>query len=211
MATKDEIIRWEEFNNRYYELLLSGAEKGLVLPYTDDFFDKIRNYYYGGLSIPVLLLHKNMVNGYCYDRAPLVTLGFKDNNYNVLYGDIDSIRLNPNYIGSDDDYADHCIVEVEDDGIKWIIDTSIGLIFEKELYKKLENPRIRLIRNKEETKKFVDSQVSTTLEDDAFYASISLDCLKENLIPIQDMYMDDLKREVLFLQKKIDSVKIKMK
>lgn len=211
MATKDDIKRWEEFNNEYYRLLEEGAENGLVFPYSEDFFNKVRNYYYGGISVPILLLHKNMVNGYCYDRAPLVTLGFKDNDFNVLYGDINSLRLNPNYMdvpGS----ADHCIVEVEDNGMKWIIDTSIGLIFEEELYKKLENPIIRLKRSKQETIEFLKTQVRRELnEDEALIGSFTLSLLENNLEPIQVLYEEDLKREVNLLKEKYKDVKIKKK
>lgn len=211
MASEDDIKRWDEFNSEYYRLLEEGAEKGLVFPYSKDFFDKVRNYYYGSISVPILLLHKNMVNGYCYDRAPLVTLGFKDNNYNVLYGDVDSLRLNPNYVGIPGS-ADHCIVEVEDDNMKWIFDTSIGLIFEKELYKKMENPIIRLVRTKEETIKFLETQVSSDLsEDEACLGSLTLELLENNLDPIQCIYEEDLKREVNLLKKKFEDVKIKKK
>ena len=212
MATEDDIKRWEEFDTRYNELLLEGAQNRLVFPYNEEFFSKVRDYYYGGLSIPVLLLHKNMVNGFCYDRAPLVTLGFKDNDYNVLYGDINSLKLNPKYIGGIPGYADHCIVEVEDDGMKWIFDTSVGLVFEKELYEKMENPIIRLVRTKEETIKFLETQVSSNLnEDEAYFGSLTLDLLENNLDPIQCIYEEALKREVNLLKKKFEDVKIKKK
>ena len=32
-----DVERWNEFNDRYYELLLEGTEKGLVVPYFDSF------------------------------------------------------------------------------------------------------------------------------------------------------------------------------
>ena len=33
MANINDIERWNEFNERYHELLSDGAEKGLVVPY----------------------------------------------------------------------------------------------------------------------------------------------------------------------------------
>ena len=205
MTIKDDIKRWEEFNNEYYRLLEEGAENGLVFPYSEEFFNKIRNYYYGGISIPILLLHKNMVNGYCYDRAPLVTLAFQDNDYSLLYGDVNSIRLNPKYLGES---ADHCIARIKDADIEWIIDTSIGLIFERELYEKLEEPKIRLERTKEEVNDYLKHNVTDKLiVKDGGLSRLTLDIMASNPEPIQVMYEEDLKREIKLIKKEYAKVK----
>lgn len=212
MANINDVERWNEFNERYHELLSDGAEKGLVVPYFDEFFDKLRNYYCGDLSVPILILEKNMVNGHCYDRAPLVTLAFKDNDYSLLYGDVNSLRLNPKYLGRDPSSYDHCIARIEDDGIEWIIDTSIGLIFERELYEKLEEPRIRTERTKEEVNDYLKCIVTDKLiiKDDGL-SSLNLDILAIDSEPIQVIYEKELKKEIALLKKKYNDVKIKKK
>ena len=201
-----DVERWNQFNDKYHELLLEGTEKGLVVPYFDSFFDKLRNYYYGDMSIPVLILDKNMVNGYCYDRAPLVTLAFQDNDYSLLYGDVNSLRLNPKYLGES---ADHCIARIEDGDIEWIIDTSIGLIFERELYEKLEEPKIRLERTKEEVDDYLKRNVTDKLiVKDGGLSRLTLDIMASNPEPIQVMYEEDLKREIKLMKKEYAKKKI---
>ena len=82
----------------------------------------------------------------------------------------------------------------------------------EELYKRMENPIIRLKRNKQETINFLETQVSNILsDDDALIGSFTLSLLENNLEPIQVLYEEDLKREVYLLKEKYKGVKIKKK
>ena len=164
-------MTWEEYCDKYDKLLLDGAQKGLVLGYGDELLSNLREYYYGGMSVSLLLLFRKIVNGRCYDIAPLVTLGFGDDDFNVVYADINGIRLNPvnvemveNGMLDEKTYADHCYVERYSDGKTWIYDTTAGFIFEKSIYDELEDPKERLRRSKKETIEYLDSLVSKELD-----------------------------------------------
>lgn len=211
MVTQDDIKRWDEYNIRYNELLTEGASKGFVLPYFDEFFDKLRDYYSGDISVPILLLYRDFVNGYCYDCAPLVTLAFKDNDYSILYGDVNSLKLNPKYVDCAPGYADHCFARVEDDGMEWIIDTTVGLIFEKGLYEKLEEPKIRLEKTKEDNEVYLRRVVSKKLNrGNLGVCRLALDVVEKNPVAIQPIYNDKLKEEIKLLRKKYNEKDVKM-
>ena len=58
-----------------------------------------------------------------------------EDDVKLLYAEIDSLRLNPDYIRDDPMYADHCFVErITKDGRHLIYDTSCGFIFDKKIY-----------------------------------------------------------------------------
>ena len=140
-VTDKDLKKWDRHNKRFHKLLLWGAKHGLVRPYDEDLMNRLREYNYGGLPATILLLHRGMANGHCYDRGTLVSLGFGDDDFNILYGDVDSIKLNPSYLEQfrgekgREHYADHCVAErIDEYGVHWIYDTSIGLVFEKHLY-----------------------------------------------------------------------------
>ena len=41
------------------------------------------------------------------------------------------------------------------DGTTWVYDTSVGLVFEKSLYYKMQNPKITKVNNRSTTLKFL--------------------------------------------------------
>ncbi len=142
-------------------MLLNGLKKGLVIPYDDNLIEKLRNVYYGGIPASVILLSNGMTNGHCYDRALLLSRAFLDeeDDINLLYASIDSIRLNPEYMSDDPMYADHCFVErITKNGYRAIYDTSSGFVYDKDYYWKMQHPKVRHINNKESIKKFVEEE-----------------------------------------------------
>ena len=68
---------------------------------------------------------------------------------NLIYASIDSLRLNPKYKTDDPMFADHCVVEIKDSKYNYIIDTSSGFIYDKNLYWLMEHPKVRKINNKQ--------------------------------------------------------------
>lgn len=212
-------MTWEEYCDKYDKLLLDGAQKGLVLGYGDELLSNLREYYYGGMSVSLLLLFRKIVNGRCYDIAPLVTLGFGDDDFNVVYADINGIRLNPvnvemveNGMLDEKTYADHCYVERYSDGKTWIYDTTAGFIFEKSIYDELEDPKERLRRSKKETIEYLDSLVSKELDvGDVLLSQYSLGLFEKKSEPVQFLYEEELKREIELMKKKYDKAKQKIK
>ena len=161
MTLKLQEIKWNLHNYKSRQLLLWGLKNGYIAPYDDKFIKKLRNIYIGGIPASILLLSDGMSNGFCYDRALLMSRAFLDDEDDVqlVYAAIDSLKLNPQLVDKDDPlYADHCFVErITKDGKHLIYDTSSGLVYDKKLYWLMEHPRIREINKKSSLIEFVKS------------------------------------------------------
>lgn len=164
MSKLDE-IRWEIYKYKSKKLLLWGLRNHYIFPYTDELLEKLRTIYYGGLPASIILLSNSLSNGHCYDRALLLSQAFidTDDDVNLIYADVDSIRLNPlykeQYQKEDPTYSDHCFVErITKNDVHIIYDTSSGFIYGKEIYWKMEHPKIRKINDKNSIIEFVKSE-----------------------------------------------------
>lgn len=214
MATEQEELRWKLYNKKSDLLYKYGVRHNLISTYDDKLLDKLRHVYYGGLPASIILLHNNLSNGFCYDRGPLITLGFdEDDDFKVVDADVDSLRLNPKYIDEtregkqSERYANHCFAErILKDGRTLVYDTSLGLVFDKKLYYRLENPKITKINDKETTLEFLyyDSQRDSNIETDKYTLPFLLPTIERNLEPIQLLYSEQLKEEIELFKKEIN-------
>lgn len=217
MATELEESKWKLHCKKYDALLLEGAEKGLVKLYDQELLEKLRHVYVGGLPVSFIILHDCFSNGHCYDVAPLITYAFGDDNYTVVKGDVDTIKLNPKYIDKKnagmlgDSYADHCFVEREEkDGKTWVYDTSNGMIFEKELYYALERPNIRKRHSKQATIDYLRTMEgeSPGIDEDKYALPLIIPCIELGLMfgygPIQKIYKDYLDNELKLLKEELN-------
>ena len=212
MATKLEEMKWKLHRKRYNELFNYGVKHGLIGTYDQQLIENLRHIYYGGLPASILLLYGNLSNGHCYDRGPLVTLGFNDDDFQVIDADINSLRLNPKYIdeyrtgNKSEHFANHCFAErILKDGTTLVYDTSLGLVFEKKLYYKLENPKITKINDKETTLKFLyyDFQKDSNIERDKYALPFILPIIEKHLVPTQPFYLELLKQEIAILKQEV--------
>ena len=168
MATKIQKLKWDLHQKKYKMLLIYGLQHGLIFPYDDELIGKLRNVYYGGIPASIILLSNSMSDGHCYDRALLMSRAFLDEEDDVklLYGNIDSIKLNPRFISDSPHYADHCFVErIAKDGRHLIYDTSCGFVFDKRMYWLMEKPKLRHTNSKESIRKFIDEDEDRFPED----------------------------------------------
>ena len=213
MATKIEELKYKLYKKRHDLLFLYGAKKGLIRMYDDELLDNLRHVYYGGIPVTILLLHRSLCDGHCYDRGPLVTLGFGDDDFQVVDAEINNIKLNPKYIDQFKagklgvGFGEHCFAErTFKDGTTWVYDTSIGLVIEKNLYYKIENPKVRIVNNKNRTLEYLykDFQKDSNIENDKYVLPLILPNLEANLEPVQDFYMDQLMEEFRILKEELD-------
>lgn len=153
-------LNWKLFLDKKSNLMQDGFKNKKIGFYNSYMLEKLRKVYYGGIPASIILLSNTICNGYCYDRALLMASAFlKDDDVDVklIDGSINSIKLNPKFICDDPMYSDHCFVEITfSTGEQLIIDTSLGLIFDKELYWKIENPVIRKINYKQDIIKYLE-------------------------------------------------------
>ena len=161
-------MKWYVHNYKYKRLLIWGIKHQKISLYSEEIIEKLRTIYNGGIPASIILLSEGLSNGYCYDRALLMAKAFLDeeDDVNLIYASVDSIKLNPRFIRDDPMYADHCVVEIiTKDDKHFIIDTSAGLIFDKNIYWLMENPKIRKINNKEVIAKYVKFEEEYEPED----------------------------------------------
>lgn len=214
MATRLQKMKWDLHSYKQKALLIWGLKNGLITPYDDQLIEKLRKVYYGGIPASVILLSNGMTNGHCYDRALLMSRAFLDDEDDVqlLYADIDSLKLNPQYISDSPLYADHCIVErITKDGRHLIYDTSAGFVYDKKLYWLMEHPKVRKINNKESIIKFINEDEDFHPEDverDKYIAPLVLPMIEKTFGRPTEMYsllgIELLQREIEHYKKAIN-------
>lgn len=213
MATKIQKLKWDLHQKRYKMLLIYGLQHGLIFPYDDELIGKLRNVYYGGIPASIILLSNSMSDGHCYDRALLMSRAFLDEEDDVklLYGNIDSIKLNPRFISDSPHYADHCFVErIAKDGRHLIYDTSCGFVFDKRMYWLMEKPKLRHTNSKESIRKFIDEDEDRFPEDierDKYASSLILPMIETTFGRPTEMYslsgIELLQREINHFKEQI--------
>jgi len=212
MVTKIDKLKWELYKKKKYILMLWGIKNGFIFAYNEKLIENLRDVYYGGIPGSVLLLCRALCDGHCYDRSVLVTLGFGDDDFNVINAHVDGIGLNPEYIYKNDNYPSefydsHSFAErILSDGSCWIYDTSLGLVFDKRLYWLIERPRVIKINNKQATMNFCEWQdiKNADIERDKYVLPLVLPMIEGYLDKHKEMYEDCLKREIELLKKKIN-------
>lgn len=213
MATILEEVRWKKFLNRYYGLLQYGIKHGFVKAYDNELLMRLRDVNYGGLSASILVLHRKLADGHCYDRSVLITTGFGDDNFRIVGASVNSLSFSPYFIDKyrsgklSEFYGEHSFAErLEADGRVWVYDTSLGFAVERNLYYAMENPIISNIRSREETISFLrnDFLDDSDLDRDKYALPIILPGLEACLIPIQDCYKKRLEDEIGYLKERVN-------
>lgn len=159
--------------------LIWGLKHKKVFPYPDALFDRLRPYSWGGLPVSITLFVNELCNGFCYDRANMMQLAFKD--CKVVHADIETLRITT----GGDEYAEHAFVITPEFGgnREWVVDTSAGLIYDKDFYFKLEKPKINLTLSKEECMSFRDTKelIVNNFEEEKYILPLTLPLI-ENAI-----------------------------
>lgn len=206
-------IKWKLHLKKRDVLIRYGVSRGLVRMYDDELLSRLRHIYYGGIPATILLLHAGLCNGFCYDRGTLVSLGFGEDDFNIVDEDVDSIKLNPKYVEEHrigklgDDYPNHCVAERTDSrGIVWVYDTSVGLVFEKTLYGLIERPRVTKVNDRQSTIEFLEEDFlrDMDIERDRYVLHVTLPLIEAKIIPVQNFYKDQLLKEIEILKEEVD-------
>lgn len=211
MITNIQNLRWKYYQLKRKKLILYGLKKGLITPYNDSLIEKLRTIYYGGIPASIILLSNSLSNGFCYDRATLLSEAFldKDEEINLIYASIDSLRLDPTLDHNNPLYDDHCVVErITSNGRHLIYDTSTGLIFDKDIYWLIEHPKIRKINHKEDIKNFLATDERSDPERDKYVSPLVIPFIESTYNKPYEIYatlgIELLQREINYFKEKID-------
>lgn len=202
--------RWRNYQKKSARMIELGLLTGFVHFYDKNLIAKLRHIYYGGLPASLIILSLRLCNHYCYDRALLLSLAFEDANYKIVRADIDGIRLNPRFLDEKDinpHYANHCFLEETlSNGKELVYDTSTGLVYDKRLYYRMENPVITKISSKEETMDYVEYQEikTTNLESDKYLLTVIIPQLESIILKEDGPYREFLKEELQRFKKEIN-------
>lgn len=191
-------LSWKRFCDFKEQLIIEGAQNGLVKPYDEELIETLRNVFYGGIPASIILLCRDLCNGYCYDRATLLTRGLSL-DYKLVKANINTLRLNPKFIKmrkTMPDYAAHRFVEVSDENnIIWVYDTTSGFVMEKSLFYRIEQPEILKVDSKHAVDKFCNDLELVSNEGSPFAIELILPFI-EKIANNELMYQDLLLREI---------------
>lgn len=198
-------------------LLYLAAKCNLFDVYSDALIEKFRNVYYGGMSASILLLHPETTKHKCWDSCVLVALALEDMDYQVVCAHIEGIKYNPRVMQEvatckeegklvNPNYDVHYFVEVDFKNKTWVIDTTLGKLFEKHIYYAIERPKIVRVFTKEQMKEDWDYQdiVNGSLEKDKYMSVFTLPVLEAKHKETETWYSEKLEREIELYKKTID-------
>lgn len=205
--------QWLNYLNNYKNLMAYGTFVGLVEPFDEEIFKRLRNVYYNNIPAVLLLLDNNLVQRHCYERARLIAYGLNADEFEVVTANIDGLKYNPSclekYITGKigENYAEHCYVKAKKDGRVWVYDTSLGYRVESGLYEDIQKPEIKSTSREpidlEEIgiKEYNDEE----LMDNSIEIRNNIEILKETLYPVKEEYKELILRELKEIDKKLNN------
>lgn len=123
-----EIIKNKLYYQKMKSLLSKGEKEGKIVPFDEEFYEKMKNIYFNGIpiSMHIKYLRPTLPPGKCYDRSLLMFFCFDDAL--LVRGDQKDLEIR---FGKES--AGHGWIEICD----YVYDPSLLLRFDKELYYKI--------------------------------------------------------------------------
>ena len=121
----------------YNRVIQWGLSEGFIFSYDDKLMEKLRNIYEGGIPASLILLSTDMFSDAGSYRALLLARALMDEeeDIEILYLENNSIK--------DCKLTKHCVVErTTKDGKHYIYDTYNGLMFDRKMYKFVEDFKV---------------------------------------------------------------------
>lgn len=175
ILTTEQIEKLKEKEQK----LFWGLENGKVYPYPNALFNRLRPYSIGGLPATIMLFVTDLCNGYCYDRAKLMSLAF--DKCKVVWAEIESLRIT----SGAGKIAEHAFVETTEfgGGKTWVVDTSTSLIYDKEFYYEMEKPKVNLVFTKKQlmNNPEIKSILASDFEKDKYALALTLPIIEERI------------------------------
>lgn len=147
MDKKNETIFFNNLkkNKDKLEIYMNAIKEGKITNFDPTTITKLRRLYYGLFSGLLFMYMDPYDFSKIGDKLELLTHVFEDKDYSIVHGEIDSIH-EINFEEYDvDDLKSNSWIEVVEGHKTWVYDIFSMMKFEKDVYYKLENPKINSV------------------------------------------------------------------
>ncbi len=207
MLNPNDLKEMNFFHKRYNCLFNYGMKNNLIKFYDATLIEELRKYYFGVIPLSIILLSHDLCNSFCLSRASFVTNGFQDDEFNLVWAQIDGLKYNKKYMEEakvNPRITYHLFAErIKKDGTTWVFDTSSGLIIEKNLYYQMEHPRIISKLSKRRVLSYPNPCKELKSLGDLKYLIPFLMPRIETSLEREDMYFQELKNEIELFKKQV--------
>lgn len=127
------------------DIYKKALSEGKITDFDQTTITRLRKLYYGLYSGLIYMYMEPTTFNNIANKVELLTHVFEDKKYNIVHGNVDSIK-NIMFSMYGVEHLDfNSWVEVEEGNKTWVYDTFSMMKIEKEVYYKLENPEIKQV------------------------------------------------------------------
>lgn len=119
-----------------------AVAEGKITHFDQTTITRLRKLYYGLYSGLIYMYMEPTTFNNIGNKVELLTHVFEDKKYNLVHGDTDSTKNIPFFMYGVEHLDSNSWIEVEEGNKIWVYDTFSLMRIEKEVYYKLENPKV---------------------------------------------------------------------
>lgn len=203
--------RWNLYCMKRQRAINEGKVLGTVAMYNDELIAKLRTIYHDGIPASIVLLSNYLSNSIDNDGTFLMAKAFIDdpNTYdlNIVYAYVNSIKLNPDYQKSPEEFNKRIVLErITTDGKDLYYDTTSGLIFDADTWIQIENPGFIKATSK---KQIINAIKNEKNEQNNQNAITLLPIVEAHYNDSNEIYKEKLQKEVELFKTQIKTLKYK--
>lgn len=187
------------------EIFKKGIKKGQIQPFDINVLSRLRRLYYSCYSALIYLYGEETNFETIGNKIELLSFVFEKENYTIIHAETDSTRMIPFYLYKHKHLDNNSYIEVERGNKTYVYDTFSMLKFDKEVYEKLEHPKLLRKVSKERVlshpEHLCDRDVYNSPHD-IWLTVLMIPHLEKNLK--NNPYKDILKKELIRYKEEID-------
>lgn len=122
-----------------------AVAEGKITHFDQTTITRLRKLYYGLYSGLIYMYMEPTTFNNIGNKVELLTYVFEDKKYNLVYGDTDSTQNISFFMYGVEHLDSNSWIEVEEGNKTWVYDTFSLMRIEKEVYYKLENPKVNKV------------------------------------------------------------------
>lgn len=127
------------------EMYRDGISSGKIMNFDQTTLTRLRKLYYGFYSGLIYMYYESTNFNNIGNKVELLTYAMEDKEYQIVHGDIDSTRNIPFSMYGVEHLDFNTWLEVKEGQKVWVYDFFSMLKIEKNVYYKLENPKVNKV------------------------------------------------------------------